>query len=129
MVTEYSIADEDLHHGVVVDTTSYMTVDTVELLEDTSNLSLIPAHPNLKIKYLITNEELQVPGDTNIIEEVRDDSHLKIRYSTTTEDQTIDILEDNSNMEEITDDSKLKMKYSIVDEDLHVNMLKRIPVT
>ena len=89
VVTDYSIDDEDLHHEVIVGSTSNLTVDTDEVLGVTSNLKVLP-----------------------------DDSNLKIRYSTTTEDQTIDILEDNSNMEEITDDSKLKIKYSIVDEDL-----------
>ena len=28
VVTDYSIDDEDLHHGVVVDSTSNLTVDT-----------------------------------------------------------------------------------------------------
>ena len=62
------------------------------------------------------------------MKELPDDSNLKIRYSTTTEDQPIDILEDNSNMEEVTDDSKLKIKYSIGDEDLRSEVLE-IPVT
>ena len=58
VVTDYSIDDEDLHHEVIVDSTSNLTVDTDEVLEVTSNLSQLPDDTDLKMKYSITDEDL-----------------------------------------------------------------------
>ena len=57
MVTDYSIDDEDLHHEVIVGSTSNLTVDTDEVLGVTSNLKQLPDDSNLKMKYSMTDED------------------------------------------------------------------------
>ena len=51
-----------------------LTVDTVEVLEVTSNLSQLPDDTGLKMKYPMTDE------DASNIEEVTHDSKLEIKY-------------------------------------------------
>ena len=106
VVTDYSVDDEDLHHEVIVGSTSNLTVDTDEVLEVTSNLSQLPDDTDLKMKYPITDE------DTSNIEEVTHDSKLEIKYFIDDEDLRSEILEDTSNLEVVTE-------YSIADEDFH----------